>query len=576
MSYVRATQVALGVLAVGFCMASTAWSYFFDYGAGVRPAGLGRAFVAVADDVNTVNWNPAGLAYMRRYEVTTMYASLFTGFEGRLYTGQRDSLGYNYVAASVPVDPMVGYFGASWSQFNSEFYRENTFNLAYARTLTVETETFHVGGNLKFLNWNVPANDYTEPMSKTGVTADLAVLYPLPRQFVAGLCWENLIPTDVGVTTYEEVPQNLRLGLSWSQDLRPLKTPLDSVLLSTEWVNRSYAQNTNTFRCGVESWFFQGLAGARLGMNSTEFTVGLSGRYAFPQLNMTQLQLDYGFALPFYVEKTYGTHRVSLTASWGQQPMAALPTKVIVLPAKAPTLEITAEENMAAVREQELAEARAQEEAKLKEMLGKLQEDIERARNEINRIQELVKLGQLPSVQFQENKAVLLKTCYVTVDRFGSVLEQYPNIRVRVEGYVESQGRPKTSLKLSQARAEAVREYLKTRYKINPDNIIPVGYGDTRPLGTNSTAEGRQANRRIEVKVLIPSGFEMAKPAGSSEAGAEVSKTEPVKPEDIVRYDDLEKQKAKVKVYEMQLNSKDVEEMFNQQHRQKEGKPTTP
>jgi outer membrane protein OmpA-like peptidoglycan-associated protein len=559
-------------LAMGL-MVSSAMGYFFDYGAGVRPAGLGRAFVAVADDVNTINWNPAGLAAMRRYEITTMYANLFWGFEGRLFTGQRDALSYNYVAASVPVNPEIGYFGTSWSQFNSELYHENTFNFAYARTLNYLTKTIHVGGNFKILNWNVPGNDYTEPLSKTGVTADLALLYPLRRQFVAGLCVENIIPADVGVTTYEEVPRNFRAGLSWSQDLTSLKTALDSVLLSTEWANRSYAQNTNTFRFGAESWFFQGLAAARLGLNSTEFTVGLTGRYAFPQLNMTQLQFDYAFALPSYVEKTktYGTHRFSLTASWGQQ---ATPTKVIVLPPKPQTLVITAEENMAAQREQELSRARSREETKLKEMLSKLQDDIERAKNEINRVNELIKLGQAPAIQFKPGKAILMKESFTTLDRFGSVLEQYPAIKVKIEGHTDAQGKSKANLKLSQTRVEAVKEHLKGRFKFNPDNLIPIGYGDTRPVASNKTPEGQAANRRVELKVLIPSGLEASKDTAAPEAAPAVSKTEPVKPEDIVRYEDLEKQKEKVKVYEMQMNSKDVEEMFNQQHLRKENKPT--
>ncbi|NTV51870.1 MAG: OmpA family protein [Candidatus Firestonebacteria bacterium] len=553
-----------------FFPGTPAWSYFFDYGAGVRPAGLGRAFVAVADDVNTINWNPAGLAYMRRYEITTMYASLFSGLQERLYTGQSDALSYNFVAASVPVDPTIGYFGASWSQFNSTIYHENTFNMAYARTVTYKSETVYVGSNVKVLNWNVPANDYTEALSKTGVTADLSLLYPLPRSFVAGICWENILPTDVGVTTYEEVPANLRLGLSWSQDLKPLKTPLDNILISTEWANRSYDQNTNTFRAGAESWFFQGLAGARVGVNSTEFTVGLSGRYAFPQLNMTQLELDYAFALPFYIEKSFGTHRISLTASWGQQAMSSKPTTTPVPEQK---LEITPEENLAAQREKELALERAAEEAKLKEMMVKLQADIDKARAELDRVNELVKLGQTPAIQFQSGKAILVKNSFATLDKFGAVLEKHPSLKVRIEGHTDSQGKPKVNLRLSQTRVEAVKEYLRGRFNLTSDNLLPVGYGDTHPVASNQTAEGRAANRRVELKVLIPAGLEGTVESSGNTLAPMSTKTEPVKAEDIVRYEDLEKQKERVKVYEMQLNPEDVEDIFNQQHRQNIGVP---
>jgi outer membrane protein OmpA-like peptidoglycan-associated protein len=561
--------VILVLAAVTLFSATSAWGYFFDYGDGVRPAGMGRAFVAVADDVNTINYNPAGLAYMRRVEVTTMYASLFAGLQERLYTGQSDALSYSYVAASVPVDPEIGYFGASWSEFNSTLYHENIFDLAYARTVTYKSQTFYVGGNLKAMNWNVPSNDYTDAMSKTGVTADLAVLYPLPRSFMAGLSWENIIPADVGMDTYENVPQNLRLGISWSQDLKPLNTALDSVLVSTEYDNRNYDQGTNLFHAGVESWLFHGMAAVRVGIDSTDFTVGLGGRYTFPQLNMTQLELDYSFALPFYVENSMGTHRVALTASWGQQ---AVP-KPAPTPVPEQKLEITPEDNLAAEREKELALSRAAEEAKLKEMMAKLQADIDKARSELERVNELVKLGQTPSIQFQSGKAILVKNSFATLDKFGAVLEKHPAIKVRIEGHTDSQGKPKVNLRLSQTRVEAVKEYLRGRFKINPDNLIPVGYGDTHPVDTNKTEEGRAANRRVELKVLIPAGLESAvEPAGNTLAPA-ASKAEPVKPEDIVRYDDLEKQKAMIKVYEMQMNPKDVEDMFNQQHRQNNGAP---
>ena len=302
-------KILLFGLMVGL-LGQTSWAYFFDYGTGVRPTGMGRAYVAVADDVNAINWNPAGLALLDRYEITTMYAGLFAGFEGRLFTGQRDMLGYNYIAAAVPIDPIIGFFGGSWSRFSSMFYRENIVTIGYARTLTFtnfDYTTAHVGMNLKIMNWSSDATDYSSAESKTGITADVGILYPLPEKFVAGVCVENIIPANVGVTTYEEVPRNFRVGVSWSQDLQPLGSIVDGILFSAELVNRSYMQNKTTVRFGTESWFFNGLAAARMGVNSTEFTVSVSGKYLFEALNMTQLQLDYAFVWPFYIQKTYGT-----------------------------------------------------------------------------------------------------------------------------------------------------------------------------------------------------------------------------------------------------------------------------
>lgn len=573
-------RFCLAVVSLGLSLlAADGWAYFFDYGAGVRPCGMGRAFVAVADDANAVNWNPAGLVLMDRYEITSMYASLFSGFEGRLFTGQRDSLGYSFISAAIPVNPEIGYFGASWSQFNSYFYRENTFNIGYARSLKYETETLHVGANLKILNWSVDANDYTEALSKTGFTADLAVLYPLPEKFVVGMCLENLIPTDVGVTTYEEVPCIFRLGVSWSHDLKPINSVVDDILLSAELVNRNYAQNKNTVRFGAESWFLNGLIAARTGVNSTEFTVGFSGQYTFPQLNMTRLKIDYAFALPFYIQKTYGTHRLALTASWSQRPEPK--------PTPAPTAMIAPEENLAAKREQELAEQRARDEARLKAMVDKLRMEIQQVRTELNQVDELIKLGKAPPIQFQSGKATLTRRSFKTMDQIGAILEKYLQIKVRLEGHTDSVGKAKYNQRLSQRRVESVKEYLAGRFKLNSFNLIPVGFGETRPIASNKSTKGRATNRRVEFKVLIPAGIVTSTTAPRQEKGAAETITptakpgpaaadlvrEQISPEDIIRYDDLERLREKLKVYEMQLKPDEIEKMFEQQHRQNNKQP---
>lgn len=556
-----------GAVGLVLCvLAGPAAAYFFDYGDGVRPTGLGRAFVAVADDANAINWNPAGLALMDRYEITTMFSSLFAGFEGRLYTGQRDVLGYSYVGVAVPVDPTIGYFGASWSQFGSVLYHENTFVAGYARTVKYETETIHLGANLKILSWDVAGGSYTAPISKTGFTADLAALYPLPMKFMVGMAVENIIPANVGVDTYEEVPRIFRLGGSWRQDLKPLGSVVDDLLLSAEWDNRSYAQNTNTLHFGAESWFFDGLAAARLGVNSTEFTVSLSGRYAFQDLNKIQLQLDYSFSWPFYVQKTYGTHRVALTGSWGKLAGTRVERAEKALAEAIVSTEEDA--NMAQQRDRELAAARAQEQAKLEQIMGQLKQEIQDGREGLRSIDERIKSGQLPPIQFESGKAVLTSSSLPTLNEIGAVLEKHPQLKVRLGGHTDSQGKPKANLELSRARMEAVREYLIALYKINSKNLIPVPYGDTRPIADNSTAAGRAANRRVEIQVLVPAGMG-AEEAGTVTPGLEdQTGKEALRPEDIVPYEEVEKLREKLKVFEMQTNPEQVEELLRQQHQQ--------
>jgi outer membrane protein OmpA-like peptidoglycan-associated protein len=562
----RGLSTSGAALLVLCCLAGPAAAYFFDYGDGVRPTGLGRAFVAVADDANAINWNPAGLVLMDRYEITTMFSSLFAGFDGRLYGDARDVLGYSYVGVAIPVDPTVGYFGASWAQFGSALYHENTFVVGYARTLTYEGESLHVGANLKIMSWDVTAGTYSPAMGKTGFTADLAALYPLPEKFMLGIAVENIIPANVGVDTYEEVPRIFRLGASWRQDLQPLGSVVDNILVSTEFNNRSYAQNTNTLHLGVESWFFDGLAAARMGVNSTEFTISLSGRYGFQDLNKIQLQVDYSFSLPFYVQKTYGTHRVALTGSWGK--LAGTRVERAEKALADAIVNTEGDENMAKKRDQEFASARAQEQAKLDQIMAQLKQDVVAGREGLQVIDQKIKAGQLPAIQFESGKAVLLPTSLPTLNEMGAFLEKYPQLKVRLSGHTDSKGKPKANLELSQARVEAVREYLVALYKVKTQNLIPVGFGDTRPIADNATAAGRAANRRVEIQVLVPTGMETeetgtVKPGLEDQAGKE-----PLKPEDIVPYEEIEKQREKLKVFELQTNPAEVEELLRQQHKQ--------
>jgi len=70
-------------------------------------------------------------------------------------------------------------------------------------------------------------------------------------------------------------------------------------------------------------------------------------------------------------------------------------------------------------------------------------------------------------------------------------------VEVEIRGYTDNIGSWKYNLRLSQKRAEAVRQYLINR-GIDPKRLRAVGYGEANPIATNATAKGRAENRRIE------------------------------------------------------------------------------
>lgn len=104
-------------------------------------------------------------------------------------------------------------------------------------------------------------------------------------------------------------------------------------------------------------------------------------------------------------------------------------------------------------------------------------------------------------VLFVTNKSELLPSAQVKLNEVANALiKQDPNSKIVVEGYTDSQGTAPYNQELSQRRAQAVRDYLVSR-GIASDRITSQGYGLTRPVADNSSAEGRANNRRVEIVV---------------------------------------------------------------------------
>ena len=72
---------------------------------------------------------------------------------------------------------------------------------------------------------------------------------------------------------------------------------------------------------------------------------------------------------------------------------------------------------------------------------------------------------------------------------------------IEIGGHTDNTGKHAINMKLSQARANTVRNYL-IKKGISPDRVKAKGYGDTQPVAPNDTEEGRKQNRRTEVNII--------------------------------------------------------------------------
>lgn len=82
-----------------------------------------------------------------------------------------------------------------------------------------------------------------------------------------------------------------------------------------------------------------------------------------------------------------------------------------------------------------------------------------------------------------------------------AIMKKYPKNHFHIEGYTDNIGYPAKNLKLSQQRAESVRQYFINN-GVAVKRLDAKGYGHTRPKTSNATAKGRKRNRRIEVLVV--------------------------------------------------------------------------
>ena len=88
------------------------------------------------------------------------------------------------------------------------------------------------------------------------------------------------------------------------------------------------------------------------------------------------------------------------------------------------------------------------------------------------------------------------------MNKLKRAIDIFPNSRIEITGHTDSSGSDKINLSLSQARAENVGKFLVEVGEISSDRIKTAGYGESRPVAANTSAEGRAENRRVEINII--------------------------------------------------------------------------
>ena len=281
---------------------------FFNSDVSARAAGMGGAFVAVADDTTSVFWNPAGIAQIGHFE----FASTQVAYPVETFSTQ-------LMAGSIPMF-WNGTFALSLLQTGApDLYREQTLQLTYGHDLYDWINLpLSVGLSFKRLSLSYPGADVSDPLFTDGTSKvfytlpSFGLLYrPLPN-FKIAAAQDNPRPIQLSFNSddegYNRVNRTFRVGVAWTPGHTTLTAEVASEKFAPTYgsrksILRAITTYSTQFRIGAEHWIQLNLLGSELAVRAgrsignydmSSWNMGAGYRFALSRL--FSLQFDYAFS----------------------------------------------------------------------------------------------------------------------------------------------------------------------------------------------------------------------------------------------------------------------------------------
>jgi len=280
----------------------TTGATFLKLGVGSRPVAMGEAFVAVADDINALYWNPSGLSLSEGKQVIFTHTEWFQAiryeylaycqpaFGGTIGTG----ITYLYIT-DIERRDLAGVLLGTTVPAN-----DLAIAVSYAKTLS---ERLNLGGTVKIINQQL------DDKSALGIAADLGLQYKLNKEgLVMGLALQNMGYEAPFITEVNPLPMNLKAGIT--------NKFADSKLTLSSDLNYSILDSIWAVGAGIEYWVhpvFAIRAGYKYNSAINNTLGALAGLTCGAGFKIGILGIDY--ALVPYGDLGY-THRVTVGAKF--------------------------------------------------------------------------------------------------------------------------------------------------------------------------------------------------------------------------------------------------------------------
>lgn len=111
-------------------------------------------------------------------------------------------------------------------------------------------------------------------------------------------------------------------------------------------------------------------------------------------------------------------------------------------------------------------------------------------------------IDALAEILFDVDKAHINPSEAIKLDELAAVFAQYPENIIVIEGHTDSDGAEPYNQTLSERRAQAIENYLRSK-NLDIASISSVGYGESRPIAPNTNPQGKAQNRRVEIKISV-------------------------------------------------------------------------
>ncbi|MBM3316524.1 MAG: OmpA family protein [Candidatus Eisenbacteria bacterium] len=423
-------------------------------GVGARALGMGGAYVAAGNDATAGYWNPAALGWSCGTQLAGMYALGMDEDRNLSYFAGSHRFDWGALGLGLLSSGMsdIDQRGADGSQMGTFDYGDMAVMLhgAYA------TDRFTVGGTVKYLHQGLNA-DVAGDDGVSGFGIDVGVGFQPVEWMRAGIVMKDLASEIGSDEEANNIPMNLRGGVALM--------PIEGLTFGFD-LDKVIDEDDLRYHAGAEFAIplSEDFGGAlRLGLDDGELTAGLGLRVKF-------LEFDYAFVQE---PNDFGeSHRMGVSLRFNQAQCGA------------PQF-VQRERHVEVVHIPERVEAYAPQ-------------VVEKECPEPTVVTEF----PLVYINFKYDSAEFTHADPIPLlDQIADVLKRQPETRVTIVGHTDSRGSDEYNQRLSLRRAEAIRDYL-VRKGVPAEQMMVDGKGESEPVASNETDEGRARNRRIEFKVM--------------------------------------------------------------------------